>query len=1291
MLLADWLSGVERRLNFRGRASIRERRDVPRSPVAGEVSLLEERQLLSATINTAVNFNVTNDWGSGFGGAMSIKNNTGAAINGWTLEFDFSHNIDSIWDAQIVSHVGTHYVLKNPSYNSTIPAGGTVSFGFNGSPGNVTTKPTNYLLNGATLGTSNPTPTLPTLSVADLSIVEGNSGTKIANFTISLSQVSTQTVGVSFATSNGTATAGTDFVANQGTLSFAPGQTSKTVSVTINGDSEIEPTEDFFLNLTNPTSATLARSSAKGQIVNDDMAPTPQVNATASFSVTNDWGTGFGGSISIKNNATTAINGWTLEFDFPYAITDIWNAQVVSRVGNHYVIRNVSYNGTIAAGGTVSIGFNGSPGNVTTKPTNYVLNGTPLTSSNPLPTLSVADVSVTEGNSGTKTATFTVTLSQASTQTISVAYASSNGTATAGSDFVATQGTLSFAPGQTTKTVPVTINGDTTIELTEDFFLNLSNPTNATLTTAKARGQIVNDDQPPAVVPSIAVSDVQVVEGNSSAVAAGFFHTQGNQIVDANNKPIRLAGVNWFGFETTNFAPHGLWARGYKEMMDQMKQLGFNVIRLPYSNQLFDSGSTPNGIDFSKNVDLQGLNGLGIMDKIVTYAGQIGLRIILDHHRSTAGNSAQESGLWYTSAYPESRWISDWKMLATRYANNPTVIGADLHNEPHGPATWGDGSSNDWRLAAERAGNAVLAANPNWLILVEGVENAKSGSYWWGGNLSSAGDFPVRLNTAGRLVYSAHDYPSSVYAQKWFSDPNYPNNLPAVWDANWGYLFRQGTAPVLLGEFGTKLATASDQQWLNKMVTYIQGDLNGDGTSDLAAGQLGISWTWWSWNPNSGDTGGILNDDWTTVNQTKVDKLKPIEFSLTSGTPNYATFTVSLSQTTTNTVQVVYTTANGTATAGQDYVATNGTLTFAPGEKTKTISVQIIGDSTNEANETFFLRLTSPVNATVADSEGLGTITNDDGTQVTSSWPAHVFAPYVDMAGWPTPDLVSIAQNSGARYLTLAFVVAESSGTKQPAWGGYSEYAVNSGSFDLNLRSQINSLRALGGDVMVSFGGAANSELAQVITDTTALQAAYQKVITAYGLTRIDFDIEGAAVADRASIDRRSQAMAGLQQAAAAAGKPLDIWLTLPVLPSGLTADGLYVVRSALKYGVKLSGVNVMAMDYGDSAAPNPSGQMGTYAIQAGTSTFNQLKTLYGTSLTDTQLWAMIGVTPMIGVNDVVSEVFTQSAATQLTTWAKQKGIGMLSMWSIGRDHPSQAGVSQGEYDFAKIFVGLMS
>src|SRR5262249_22807826 len=155
--------------------------------------------------------------------------------------------------------------------------------------------------------------------------------------------------------------------------------------------------------------------------------------------------------------------------------------------------------------------------------------------------------------------------------------------------------------------------------------------------------------------------------------------------------------------------------------------------------------------------------------------------------------------------------------------------------------------------------------------------------------------------------------PASVYPQPWFSAANYPNNLPDVWDRNWGYLFRQGTAPVLLGEFGTKLQTTSDRQWLDKMVEYLKGDLNGDGVSDLAPGQQGPSWTWWSWTPNSGDTGGILQDDWLTVQQAKVDQLPPVELpSGQGGGTAVATFTVLLSAPSGRTVTVGYATADGT-------------------------------------------------------------------------------------------------------------------------------------------------------------------------------------------------------------------------------------------------------------------------------------------------------------------------------------------------------------------------------------------
>src|SRR5258708_1257394 len=261
---------------------------------------------------------------------------------------------------------------------------------------------------------------------------------------------------------------------------------------------------------------------------------------------------------------------------------------------------------------------------------------------------------------------------------------------------------------------------------------------------------------------TIVVSWLGVVPAGVFAQGAGYWHASGSQILDANGKVVRIAGVNWYGLETTDQVVHGLWAQDYHTILNDIKKLGYNVIRLPYSNQMVEPPVVPSGISFANgsgpiNTDLQGLNSLQVMDKIISAAGSIGLRVILDNHRSEAGDSAEGNGLWFTSSYPESAWINDWSNLAARYLNNPTVIGVDLRNEPHnaynGGACWDSGGTYDWHLAAQRAGNAGLAVNPHLLIFVEGTDGYNGDWYWWGGNLLGVRNSPVTLSVPNQLVY----------------------------------------------------------------------------------------------------------------------------------------------------------------------------------------------------------------------------------------------------------------------------------------------------------------------------------------------------------------------------------------------------------------------------------------------------------------------------------------------------------------------------------------------------------
>ncbi|MCS0605312.1 cellulose binding domain-containing protein [Streptomyces sp. LP11] len=289
------------------------------------------------------------------------------------------------------------------------------------------------------------------------------------------------------------------------------------------------------------------------------------------------------------------------------------------------------------------------------------------------------------------------------------------------------------------------------------------------------------------------------------------------------------------------------------------------------------------------------------------------------------------------------------------------------------------------------------------------------------------------------------------------------------------------------------------------------------------------------------------------------------------------------------------------------------------------------------------------------------------------------FAPYVDTSLYPAFDLLGAADATGVKNYNLAFVT--DGGGCTPKWGGVTDLTAD------GVAAQIGSLRAKGGDVRVSFGGASGSELATTCSSADALAAAYGKAVDAFKLTKVDFDVEGGALPNTAANTRRAQAIAKLQ----AQHPGLDVSFTLPVMPEGLTQDGVNLLSNAKSNGVKINTVNIMAMDYGASY----SGDMGGYAEQAATATQAQVKSVLG--LSDTAAWKAVAVTPMIGVNDVSSEVFKVDDATQLVNFAKSKGLGWLSMWSATRDKQCDGGtkptadatcssVTQDKFAFSKAF-----
>ena len=304
-------------------------------------------------------------------------------------------------------------------------------------------------------------------------------------------------------------------------------------------------------------------------------------------------------------------------------------------------------------------------------------------------------------------------------------------------------------------------------------------------------------------------------------------HTNGHHILDAAGHQVRLTSVNWYGFDQQDFVAGGLDHAPLATIVQEIVDLGVNSVRLPWANETVERNPQVPDYALKANPQLKGKHAMEVMDTVIHALADARIMVVLDNHVSRADwccSDGDGNGLWYNAEYPESKWLADWQTIVRRYKNERWVIGADLRNELRNKAAWGGTNPDlDWHAAAERGGNAVLAANPLLLIMVEGPEYST--------NFAGFDKLPVRLNIAHRLVYSPHAYNIANHPFGSYED------LKQVYDARAGFLLHtEPGVPLWVGEFGTcqTLDCGSNSDWFVMYIRYLK--------------EHDVGWSYWALN-----------------------------------------------------------------------------------------------------------------------------------------------------------------------------------------------------------------------------------------------------------------------------------------------------------------------------------------------------------------------------------------------------------------------------------------------------------
>ncbi len=341
-------------------------------------------------------------------------------------------------------------------------------------------------------------------------------------------------------------------------------------------------------------------------------------------------------------------------------------------------------------------------------------------------------------------------------------------------------------------------------------------------------------------------------------------HTGRHEILDAAGHRVRLTAVNWYGFDEKEYVAGGLDHARLETIVEQIRAIGVNSVRLPWANETLERNPVVADYAVKANSRFRGKHAMEVMDAVIAALGRAHILVILDNHVSRADwccNSQDGNGLWYSAEYPEEKWLADWQTIVRRYRRQPWVVGADLRNELRSGTQWGGSDPlHDWHAAAERGGNAVLSANPDLLVMVEGPEYST--------NFTAFDKLPVVLKISQRLVYSPHAY-APASGQHQFESYE---DLKAAYDARMGFLLHsEPGVPLWVGEFGTcqTMECEGNGRWFRWCVQYLREN------------ELG--WSYWPLNgtQSSGEgrkydgveTYGLLSPDYRQIAAPKIVEL----------------------------------------------------------------------------------------------------------------------------------------------------------------------------------------------------------------------------------------------------------------------------------------------------------------------------------------------------------------------------------------------------------------------------------